>query len=335
MILSDLLRAGILLPLPLLAGAVGLSYALVAAVAFLLACASTPFLPARDALLPQIAEGRSLVRFNAAFQTSGQLATLAGLWLGGVLMGGDPSASSTGRVVLVLALDGATFLASAATLALLVVPRAAPAPQAPSRPGLWREAREGLRDAARDPLLVGLLALTALDNLAIMGPAIVGATLFVKDTLRLAAGHLAWFEGTMALGFLVGALAIARFGARARKGPLILWGMVLDGLTYIPFFWVRSYPLALALILVHGLFIPWIVVGRTALLQHHVPEARRGKVFALVHLTVAGMTALSALAAGWVAQAAGAPALFLLAGAFGTLCGVAGFVLLPRLRRAA
>ena len=102
----------------------------------------------------------------------------------------------------------------------------------------------------------------------------------------------------------------------------------------MPFFWVRSYPLALALIFVHGLFIPWIVVGRTSLLQQHVPPERAGKVFSLVHVTVAGMTALSALAAGWIAQATDAPTLFLLAGAFGAACGLVGLLAMPRLRAA-
>lgn len=335
MVASDLVRAALLVGLPLAAHLIGLSYDLVVGTAFLVACASTPFLPARDALLPQLAEGRSLVRYNAAYQTSGQLAQIAGLWLGGVLLGaGARSGDDPMRVVHVLALGAITYLVSAITLAALRVPvRAAPAAGGARRPSLWQEARQGLRDAARDPLLLGLLILTALDNLAIMGPAIVGATLFVRNDLGGTAGHLAWFEGTMAVGFLAGAIGLARVGTRLKKGPLILWGMVLDGLTYVPFFWVKSYPLALALIFVHGIFIPWIVVGRTTLLQGHVPPERAGRVFSLVHLTVAGMTALSALVAGWIAAATNARTLFLVAGLFGTLCGIGGFAF-GRLRRA-
>ncbi len=337
MVASDLARAALLLAFPFAASRLGLTFPLVAAVAFLLAAASTPFLPARDALIPVLAGGRPLVRFNAVFQTSGQLAQLVGLWLGGLVLGADRGDVS--RVVTVLALDGATFLVSAATLALLVLPRAGTsvgelaAPRAP-RPNLFREAMAGLRDASRDPLLVGLLVLTALDNLAIMGPAIVGATHFVRDDLHLGASHVAWFEGTMALGFLVGAATLARTGHRFRKGPLILVGMVMDGLTYVPFPFVRSYALALALIFVHGLFIPCIVVGRTTLLQQHVAPERIGRTFALVHLTVTGMTALSALVAGAVAAAFGASALFLAAGVFGTACGLAGLLAMPRLRAA-
>jgi MFS family permease len=330
LIASDLVRGGLLVGAPLVAFTFGPSYPLVAATAFLLACASTPFLPARDALLPRLAEGRPLVRFNAAYQTSGQLAMLVGLFLGGWLLG--TRKDDVDRVFLVIAGDGLTFFVSAATLAFLVVPPG-PAP-APRARGVWGDAVEGLRTAARDPLLLGLLVLTALDNLAIMGPAIVGATLFVRDEMALGPGSLAWFEGAMALGFLAGALVLARFGTTWPRGLLVLVGMVLDGLTYVPFFWVRSWPLALALVFVHGLFIPCIVVGRTSLLQSHVPEERAGKTFALVHLTVAGMTAVSALASGAVASAIGSRGLFLAAGGFGALCGLAGLVALPRLRAA-
>lgn len=337
MVLSDVVRAVLLLTFPFVASTVGLSFPVVASMAFLLAAASTPFLPARDALIPVLAEGRPLLRYNAAFQTSAQLAQLMGLWLGGLLLG--MQGADDERVVTVIALDGATFVVSAITLSMLVIPARAAgipsgAPAAP-RPHLFREAMSGLKDASHDPLLVALLVLTALDNLAIMGPAIVGATHYVRDDLRLGAGHVAWFEGAMALGFLVGAAVLARVGARLKKGPLILWGMLLDGLTYVPFFWVPSYPVALALVFVHGLFIPCIVVGRTSLLQERIAPDRIGRTFALVHLTVTGMTALSALVAGEVAAAFGAPVLFLGAGVFGAACGLVGLVAMPRLRTAA
>jgi MFS family permease len=335
MIASDVARAAVLLATWALARRAGEGLGLVAVAAFLLATASTPFLPARDALLPRLAEGRSLVRFNAAFQTSGQLAQIAGLLLGGVLLGTD--ARDVGRVFDVLALDGVGFVASAVTLSFVVVPALSrPAGDAPPRrpTSVWRDAIDGVRDARRDPLLRGLLVLTALDNLAIMGPAIVGATLLVGRDFRLGPGHLAWFEGAMATGFFVGALALARAGDRLRKGPLILWGMALDGLTYVPLFWIRSYPVALVTVFLHGLVIPAIVVGRTSLLQGHVAEGRTGKAFALVHLTVAGMTALSAPASGFLAEAIGPRGLFLAAGVFGTLCGAVGAWALPTLRRA-
>jgi MFS family permease len=102
--------------------------------------------------------------------------------------------------------------------------------------------------------------------------------------------------------------------------------MVLDGVTYLPFAVLDEYATGLVLIGVHGFFIPFIVVGRTSLLQAHVPVERLGKVFALVGVTVAGMTSVSGAASGWIAEQTSPRTLFLLAGLFGALCGVVGWV---------
>ena len=59
--------------------------------------------------------------------------------------------------------------------------------------------------------------------------------------------------------------------------------------------------------------------------KRHVPPERHGKIFALVNITVIGMTALSAAASGWIAEVTSPKVLFGLAGVFGALCGVVGF----------
>ncbi len=326
MVLSDLLRALLLLGLPVLAALWGgVSFALIVGVGFLLATFSTPFLPARDALLPTLIGKRSLPRWNAVMQTSGQLAMVLGLGLGGLLLGlGDPE-DEVGSIVRVLQIDGATYVVSAILLALIVLPKSER--PAAHRTHLLRDAREGLAYGLKDPLVGGLLLLTALDNLAIMGPAIVGAQVLVEREFELGAGAYAWFEGCMAVGMVLGSLILARFGARWSMRKVVLWGMVMDGLTYLPYIWLDDYALSLLVIVLHGVFIPLIVVGRTSLIQRHVPADRHGKVFALVSITVVGMTALSAAASGWIAEVGGPRILFAGAGVFGALCGVAGFFL--------
>lgn len=324
MIASDVLRALLLLAVPTLAAATGgLGFGLVVGIGFLLATFSTPFLPARDALLPSLIGARSLPRWNAVMQTSGQLAMIVGLVLGGVLLGaGGDAPEETGRVLRILQLDGLTFLLSAVLLACMLLPRGTAPPAI--RPPLFRDARDGLRYAARDPVVGGLLLLTALNNLAIMGPAIVGAALLVQRTFLLGPGHYAWFEGAMALGMVAGSIVLATWGRRWSMRRVVLWGMIMDGLTYLPFVWLPSYEGCLVAIALHGLFIPLIVVGRTSMIQRHVPPERLGKVFALVNITVIGMTALSAALSGVIAEATSPRMLFGLAGVFGALCGVLG-----------
>jgi MFS family permease len=325
MVASDLLRAALLVAFPFAVAALGgVSLAGIAAVAFLLGAFSTPFLPARDALLPEIVGGRSLPRWNALFQTSGQVATIVGLALGGFLLDAWGRGGGVDAVLGVLRLDGLTLLASAAALSFLVLPPRR-RPEGPPR-RYFADVKDGALYAAKDPVVRGLLVLTALDNLAIMGPAIVGATLLVGQTFALGPGDLARFEGFMAAGMLLGSATIATLGKRWPLGRLALLGMVMDGLTYLPLAWIEDFPLALAAMVLHGFFIPFIVVGRTSILQLHVPPGRRGNVFALVGVTVAGMTALSAVASGAIAEATSPRSLFLLAGVFGALCGLVGFL---------
>jgi hypothetical protein len=56
----------------------------------------------------------------------------------------------------------------------------------------------------------------------------------------------------------------------------------------------------------------------------------QGKVFALIGLTVSGMTALSAAGAGLLAAWVGARGLFVVAGVFASLVGAVGWITLRR-----
>lgn len=333
LVASDLLRAALLLAFTCAVWqGVQLSAPLLFAVAFLLGAFTTPFVPARDALLPRLIGRRSLPRWNAAFQTSSHAAGIVGLLLGGALLAAPGQGVDVERrVLLVLLFDAATFLVSAGALSMMRLgpgvdgPLVREAQGAGVRAGGWAEVRD-------DGIVRGLLVLTALNNLALMGPAIVGSVLLVQQELGGGPERLAWFEGAMAGGMLVGGVFLARYGRRWPTVTVLFVGLMLDGLTYLPFVWLSSYTWALVAIFVHGWFIPPVVVGRTTLLQRHVPDARRGSVFALVHVTVTGMTALSCLLAGAVASLWGVRVLFAATGVLATLSGIVGWVVLgPRL----
>ncbi len=348
MLVSDAARGLLLLTVPLIWGLGGLNWLSIGVIAFLLSSFSTLFNPARDALIPRLVPRERLVQANALIQTSTQLAMLLGTFLAGALVSLQKAAGVRGDVaplVGLLVLDGLTFFISFWAVWLIRVDEApasgsgaeAGRGAARGRPSPWREALEGLRYAWGSPVLRGLLLLTAVDNFFIMGPAFVGANLFVKRTLGLEAQHLAFFQAAMALGWLLGTLWMGRYGRRLPKGKLLLFGIVMDGATYLPFLVfalpeVRSYGLALGLIALHGLFIPLITVARTSLIQEIVPSAYLGRVFALVNLTVVGFMALSSFTTGALGEVVSAPYLFGLAGAGGALSGVVGALVFRALR---
>ena len=167
-------------------------------------------------------------------------------------------------------------------------------------------------------------ALAAARNAAADLPIVQAALDLVTEELGLGAAEYGIYEACLGAGWLVGTLLIARFGAGIRTGRLVLAGMLLDGLTYIPFFWISSYGTFLFAIFIHGLSIPLITVGRTTMIQRHYPRERLGRIFALVAITVQGFTALSLFAAGVALQELNAKELYLIAGVCGAACGLIG-----------
>ncbi len=287
--------------------------------AFLHTTFSAFFLPARDTFLPFIAK-RWIFRANALLQSSTQLAMVTGAFLAGIFVG---SKASPSKMLVVLTMDAATFLASVFTIWKVKVIE----PKAESR-SLFQETLLGLSYVKRDPFLLKLLILTALDNLFIMGPAIVGANLLVKKVFDLGPSQLAFFQASMATGWLIGTLWLY-WKEPGSPWKILVWGIFFDGATYLPFLFLREYTLGLIAILVHGFFIPWITVSRTTLVQKYVKGEYMGRVFALVHLTVLGATALSSFGTGVLGDLIAVPFVFFIPGVLGSLMGVVSFWILP------
>lgn len=297
---------------------------LLTAIAFGMATSAVLFNPARDSLLPEIVPAAGLTKANAWVQTSQQAALLFGPLAAGLLIQGGGVAATFPAG---MALFGGSLL-------LLLVMRGVGRGHraAGSMPAIGEDFRRGLRAIASDRTLVLLLVLTALDNIFIMGPAILGNVVIVRETLGGSASDYALVEAMYGIGMIVGSIFVAKFGQKFGSGWLLLVGITLDGLTYVPLYWCRTLPYLLVVSLIHSMAIPLITVPRATILQRIVPPALVGRVFALQNVVVVGVTTVSAGLAGIILESITAPQLFAIAGALGGLTGLLG-ALSPRLRR--
>ncbi|MEO0301832.1 MAG: MFS transporter [candidate division WOR-3 bacterium] len=327
MIYSDLLRALILFLIPLLYKNNFLNFITLSISAFLLSSFSSFFFPARDSVIPKIAEGKTLLRINAFIQSSTQIAQVIGTFLAGFLLTilkGDP----VNKILNLFLIDGITFFISFLLIGILFIPE-----DKKTKIPLKTDFIEGLKFILKDKLLRGLLILTALDNLFIMGPAVVGANLLIKNYFNLKAHHLAYFHSFLSFGWLVGTIFIAKYGIYYKKRLLLIFGIFMDGITYIPFIFIKNYYLALLMILIHGFFISFITVPRTTLIQEYVPERYIARVFSMIQLTVIGFMAISSLLTGILGEYLSPPLLFLIGGSGGALTGLFAFFFFKTLRK--
>lgn len=284
--------------------------------AFAISICTVFFAPARDAVVPQLVSPADLNRATSMMQSSLGVAYFIGPLLAAACL---PIIGLAG----LFGVDALTYVVSFLFL-LCLKPKVVNALASVDSP--WQMVREGLAFARSSPLIHGLLWVTAVDNLFIMGLAIVGTPIYVRQHLGLGAAAYAVLQSSFALGIIVGSVLMHRFGNRLPRGKTLLWALVFDGVTFAPFYFIDSLFSAAALWFVHSIGIPFILIPRTSLVQSEVPVHMQGRVFSLVQLTVVG---LSAISSGWVGVALEkmtSPQLYLVTGLAAGTVGALGFL---------
>jgi len=340
MLSADAFRFAIVLLLPIIHLTGQLTPLVLGINAFALSIAATFFNPARDSFIPQIIPKQDLMRANSLIQSSWQFSLLLGPALAGVLL------HYLGNIHL-FTVDSFAYLLS--FFLILLIRQESPSqlsinkepdvtrinPNLNSYKHGFSEILNGLSWTIKHPVILPLLLITIADNLFIMGPAIVGTPVMVKIELGLGAASYALIMASYAVGMLLGTAGLLAFGGKFRKGQVLLVGMMLDGITFVPIYFVSSIEALSVVTIIHSLAIPMLTVSRASLIQSIVPSHMTGRIFALVNFAVVGMSALSAGACGFALEQWGARVVFLVIGIGGTICGVLGWIFAVKLRNQA
>ncbi|HEY0714085.1 MAG TPA: MFS transporter, partial [Polyangia bacterium] len=328
MLAAELLRGAAVVSIPILHAAGALTTWALGLAMFALAVGSAFFNPALKAIIPELVPAPRLAATATWFQLSDYAALALGPALAGLVI-----IPEFGTIHL-FSFDAATFaIGLLCVLALAPVARKTahtPAPQRLLRMpagapgvGLLRETIEGIKAVAMTPVARGLLLFVALDNLLLSGLMQVGTPLLVKETLGLGNDAFARVQSWFFLGMLVSSATLLTLARRLRKGISIVMGIILDGLTLIPLAFCRSLTEVGAALFLHALAVPLIIIPRTVLMQQRVPGPLHGRAFALINVTVFGMTAISSSVTGVLAEVIPPQRLFLWLGLAGAVAGVA------------
>ncbi len=284
--------------------------------AFAIAICTVFFNPARDAIVPQLVPRERLIHATSALQSSLGFAYFLGPLLAALFL---PLLGLAG----LFAVDSVTYALS--FVFILAVRPQSSVPQIDQATPL-NMIREGLNYARRSPFIFPLLWVTAVDNLFIMGLAIVGAPIYVRLHLGLGADAYAILQSCFALGIIVGSMLMHRYGHRLPRGKTLLWALVYDGATFVPFYFIDTLGTSAVWWFLHSIGIPFILIPRTSIVQSEVPQELQGRVFSLVYLTVVGLTAISAGLAGILLERFTAPEVYLGMGLAATVVGAVGFI---------
>jgi MFS family permease len=342
MIVSDLLRAGMILPIPI---AVVTNLVLAYPLVFLVTTVSIFFRPAKVAILPRIVAEDDLLPANSALWVGETFADIVGYVIAGLFV-----ALLGSQLALAFWVDAVTYVASAVLIASIAV-----APMARSIAGAAAKAANAattgvagavrafggeIRDGWR--FLRGDTVLLANTVQAIFAQFMIGALLpltaiyadvsidrepFTKEEAY------GFIEAAIGAGNLVGGLLIGLVGARLALGRMVIVGYVATGAMVALFAIIGNLPLAIGVAFGTGIGNLAFIIPSQTLFQRRVPAELMGRVLSLRFSVVGGAMALATAVGGILGELFGpGPVL----GAFGLVTVAAGLagLLVPAVRDA-
>jgi predicted MFS family arabinose efflux permease len=310
MICADVLRAGAVAML-LLADRRGLLWLLLLAVGAENACGAF-FGPAYTGLVPALTgRGRDLEIANAWSTAASGIVRLAGAPLGGAMY-------AAGGFRLPVALDTASYLASALLLALIRLPAGSGRPAlAPARPSgrtltadlraAGADLRAGAAALAADRVLTVLLTASAL---FLLGNGALTALLipYLTATLGASAAGIGEIFAALGAGYLLSAYLGRRASATPRLRAAVGTLLAAVVVAFTGLFDVHVFALAVVFAALAGLAGGAFLMLERTLLQRRAPAALIGRISAAYSAVAMGATLagllLASLAVTWLGRTA-------------------------------
>ena len=317
MVAANLLRAALLLAVPLLAWTDRLELWHLYGIVALVGVGAVFFDLSYLSYLPSLVRREHLVEGNSKLAVSASVAEVGGPGLAGLLV----QALTAPIAILV---DAASYLASAASL--LTIRTREPEPARAGRTGLRHlrsEIAEGLRVVLANRYLRAIAGEAFTYNLFVQFTETL-FLLYAVEQLRYQPGAVGLILSGAAVGGLLGSVLAPRVVGRAGFGPTFLWSTALACVApvLVP---LASGPRPLVTFLVGASFfiggagITVAVVASTSLRQSLTPDRLLGRMNATMRLASYTAIPLGSLLAGFLGSAIGLrPAL---------LIGAAGFAL--------
>ncbi len=312
MICADLLRALLIAVVPFM-NQVYLFYAF----AFLLSASTVIFSPARNAVLPQLVEKNDLVKINAVFAISDNLARIVGPGAAGLLIAWQ-------GLRIPFWVDSITFVISAIFLYLIAVPLPSSASR---RIRIWTSIKEGLLYILRTPIVRTILSVRML--VALGGGAInVLLVVLAKKILGWSDEAFGIALSTIAAGSFIGSVGLSFRGGRFDPRILFSLGTLAVGLSFVGLAMRLSYELSLVLLFIDGLADSAVVISYASLAQKCISNEMRGRFFGTAITLFRSGVLLSAGLSGALAEIISVHYTLMLAGGIVAIGGIYGWVAL-------
>ncbi len=294
LIATDLLRAGLILLIPLLAGYTDGMWS-VYGVIFLVFTVTCFFSPAKSAIIPNLVKKRELLAANSLSNITRLIAMIGGVTAGGIIVAWTGTKMS-------FYLDSLSFLLSG--LAILAIRIKEDPPPEESKDGIGRVAKElvaGL-NFIRKKKRVKFVATSLFILMGASGIGYLLVTVFVTKALNLGTIGLSVLATFLGIGMLAGSLIYGHFGEQIEREKVIVGGTLVCGVCAVLLGGSKSLFLLSLGVSIIGFIASPIMIAAYTLTQELTPDRIRGRVFSALEVIINS----SFLFFIWVAGALGA-----------------------------
>jgi MFS family permease len=267
--------------------------------AALSAAVSTFDLPARQALVPMLVPRQHLPNAISLNTIMFQAASVAGPSLGGLMI----AAVGVGWAYVVNALSFAFVIG--ALLMMRDVPEREPSAAGSRDDVSWHAALEGLRFVFSQPLIRSTMLLDFFATFFSSATALL--PIFAQDILHVGARGYGWLYAAPAIGAVTMSAIMVPVTERInRRGPVLLWAVVVFGLATVVFGLSRWFWLTFACLALTGAADTISIIIRNIVRQLETPDRLRGRMVGVNMVFFIGGPQLGEFEAGAVANWLGA-----------------------------
>jgi MFS family permease len=281
----------------------------VAVLASLYGLATTLDMPARQAFIVEMVEGKgdlmNAIALNSAMFNG---ARIVGPAIAGLLI-------ARYGVALSFLLNGASFLA---VIVALLAMKSEGLPRVGKGVSVLGDIKAGVRYAVGTPVVALVLSLLLAVSLFVINYNVL-VPLLAKDVLHGGAQAFGLLMAALGVGALFGALALALLGtARIPVAVVVSAAILVSGATLVLSV-VRIFWLAMMILGIVGFTQIVFTASVNTILQVTVPDELRGRVMSLYALVFAGVSPIGSLFVGSVAEVFGTPMAYAVGGGCGLL----------------
>ncbi len=325
MIASDLIRAPLVLAIPLMAR---LDIIWVYVLTFLLTTVSLFFRPAKGAVIPDIVPKESLMKANSLSAATDTVMDVLGYLPAAFIVGGLSGLMANDQgITFAFYVDAATYLLSAALIAQMSVSSERNLAKGQQRTdGLLRMVRTGVGFLRSNAVLYTNTIIFTCAVFLAYGSWTLTYGYAARVTGTGAFGY-AILEAATGLGATIGAIIVGRWGMGNRHGHVILGGLLLLGtstasLALFSNMWLASVMLALA-----GAGNMFALIPSTTLVQQLTPSELRGRVIGFRSALITSAFILSNTLVGLAAERFGVQPMWAVTGCSLVLLALLAFLI--------